>query len=50
VGVQRLAYFALELWDAVVPGAELRRVNVGEEVLQPPPDYSRLGHPEVGEV
>jgi hypothetical protein len=50
MGLQRLADFALQLRDAVVPCAELRGVDVGEEGLQPAADDARLGFAEDGEV
>jgi hypothetical protein len=50
MGLQRLADFALQFGDAVVPGAELRGVDVGEEGLQPAADDARFGFAEDGEV
>ena len=50
MGLQRLANLALQLRDAVVPGAELRRIDVGEECVEPAAYDARLGFAEDGEV
>ena len=48
VRVQRLADLALQPGDAVVPRPHLRRIDIGQEILQPSSHHARLGRVKHG--
>jgi len=46
LGGENLTDFSLQLWNRIIPGANLFRGGIGNKILNSAPDYSRRRVPE----